>query len=70
MKNAHQFVFVAYYRSQTKVVIQANNKTHAVAIKVKTSRSESFIIREDLLHLLNSPISLIVSNAPDMHVIC
>ena len=48
----------------------ADNKTPAVAIKVETSSSESFIIREDLLHLLNSPISLIVSNAPDMHVIC
>jgi hypothetical protein len=47
----------------------ADNKTPAVAIKVKTSSSESFIIREDLLQLLNAPIGLIESNAPHMYVI-
>jgi hypothetical protein len=47
----------------------ADNETPAVAIKVKTFRSESFIIREDLLQLLNSPIGLVESDAPDMHVI-
>ena len=47
----------------------ADNKTPAVAIKVKPFCSEPFIIRQDLLQLLNAPISLIESNAPDMHVI-
>ena len=47
----------------------ADNKTPAVATKVKTFSSESFIIREDLLQLLNAPTSLIESGAPDMHVI-
>jgi hypothetical protein len=35
----------------------ADNKTPAVAIKVKTFSSESFIIREDLLQLLTAPAS-------------
>ena len=35
----------------------ADNKTPAVVIKVKTFSSESFIIREDLLQLLNAPIT-------------
>ncbi|MGD2016321.1 MAG: hypothetical protein PVG84_21430 [Desulfobacterales bacterium] len=47
----------------------ADYKPPAVAIKVETFRSEAFIIREDLLQLLNAPISLIESNAPDMYVI-
>jgi hypothetical protein len=47
----------------------ADNKTPAIAIKVKTFSSKSFIIREDLLQLLNSPIGLVESDAPNMHVI-
>ena len=47
----------------------ADNKAPAVAIKAKALSSESFVIREDLLQLLKAPISLIESNAPDMHVI-
>jgi hypothetical protein len=47
----------------------ADNKTPTVAIKVKTFSSESFIVREDLLQLLNAPINLIEYDAPDMHVL-
>jgi hypothetical protein len=47
----------------------ADNKTPTFAIKVETLSSESFIIREDLLQLLNAPISLIESDTPDMHFI-